>query len=320
MSDGADTPPVAADRVDLVTTQLPPVLPSYLAALLPRASDISSASKLPTIRTTWRQATFEKPHVDKYRALCSLSMPSSDDETIVPICYPHSFLGPLHLHVMTHRAFPLGILGCVHLRNHIVQHRPLRVGVPYDIALAFGTGRRRPQGVEVDLLTRIEADGAVVWQSVTPIFIRTRKVRSTDPDTIDPESPLAASVGSRIAGNTVPAGDFPVPADTGKAFGWLTKDINPIHMSAHAARLFGFQRDLVHGMWALARALPLLTGVDMGASVRLDCWFKGPIYMERDVRVVRAGGAFEMYSGQNPRPSVVGRIANIETKGPLSRL
>ena len=58
--------------------------------------------------------------------------------------------------------------------------------------------------------------------------------------------------------------------------------------------------------------------------MRLDVAFKGPMFMEHDVAIVGAGSAeapgdaFEMYSGENERPSVVGRWRNVEASEALS--
>ena len=108
-------------------------------------------------------------------------------------------------------------------------------------------------------------------------------------------------------------GHFSVPANTGRAFAQLTKDHNPIHMSSVLARLlYGFKRDLAHGMWAMARALSLIGGVDPKAPVRLDCAFKGPIYMENDARVESSGECVFVHSGANARPSIVARWRNVD--------
>ena len=306
-------------HVEFATTRLPSVLPIYLRTLRPRsgAGKIRSGAQLPNIATSWRGARFDEQHVARYRELCQL--PAAAAGSSVPILYPHTFLGPLHLDMLTHEAFPLGLIGSVHLRNHIIQHKPMRADEAFDVRMSIDGGRRRPQGVEIDLSTTLEVDGALAWESVSTFLVRQKAADAAD---VEPESPRAASaanIGCETHARAL--GAFAIPGNTGKAFGLLTRDINPIHTSFVLAKLLGFERDLVHGMWGLGRALSFFGSVDMARPVRLDCAFKGPMYMERDVRILQAGEAFEMYSGTNPRPSIVGRVANIGGGGdPRARL
>ena len=226
-------------------TQLPNVLPSYLrASLKPRAS-LQPGASLPRLSASWQDATFDKADVERYRNLCRL--PCSNDDNIVPLLYPHAMLGPLHLYLLSHPKFPIGLVGSVHLRNHVVQYFPLSVKEPFCVQLQLSEGRRRPQGFEVDLTQEISVGGRTCWSSVSTFLARQHKC-----DTADAESPLASSV-ARIAGERHRLGSFPIPPETGVAFGHLTKDINPIHMSKFLARLFGFERDLIHGLWAVGR-------------------------------------------------------------------
>lgn len=276
---------------------------------------------MPTITAGFR-GTFDEQHVNQYRELTGLQ---AAEPSVVPMLYAHSFLGPLHLQMLTDSAVPVSVLGSVHSRNHILQYQPLRTSDELDVQLCLRPGRRRKQGYELDLTTDIRVDETLIWTSVSAFLVKMKKPKS-DAE-LDLESVLASSIAN-IAGERHTMGTFAVPPSTGKRFGLLTRDVNPIHTSYLAAKAFGFERDLAHGMWGMARALPLLDAtLDMSAPVRLDCAFKGPLYMERDVSVHAAdkaapGAAFEMYSGANPRPSIVGRVANVEVheRRPLSEL
>ena len=302
--------------IRLTTTGLPSVVPSYLRSILPRRG---AGNALPVIATSWKGAVLNPGHVAKYRDLCALS-PSNGatDADTVPLLYPHTFLGPIHLRLLTHSAFPFGLLGSVHARNHIVQYAPLTTGAPFDVELRLCGGRRRPQGIEFEIETVVSVAGETRWASSSTFLVRRRF------DDEDAEAPLAATVPATAGAGRPRVGQFAVPPDAGRRFGWLTKDVNPIHMSPLAARAFGFERDLCHGMWGLSRALPYLTGVDQASPVRIDCAFKGPMYMERDVRVHGDANAapaaaaadakawqFELFSGENPRPSVAGAVRNV---------
>jgi hypothetical protein len=218
-------------------------------------------------------------------------------------------IGPLHLMMLTDSRFPLKILGAVHLRNHVIQHEPLFLQQRYDARLYFTESRRRPQGLEVDFKTEIRQDAVMKWESITTfLFRRTFKAE-------DAESSRAALLQNLT--DPVELGSFPVPALTGKQFGWITKDINPIHMSRYLARLFGFERDICHGMWALSRSLVFLDHVDWKKPLRNDVIFKGPLFMERDITVKVSQcnpELFELYSVGNERPCVLGRLGNVSAR------
>ena len=60
-------------------------------------------------------------------------------------------LGPALMRLVTDGAFPVSLFGAVHLRNHIVQYRPLRLTDGCDVRIRLAGGRRRPQGLEFDV-------------------------------------------------------------------------------------------------------------------------------------------------------------------------
>jgi len=51
-----------------------------------------------------------------------------------------------------------------------------------------------------------------------------------------------------------------VPAGLGRRYSRVGGDINPIHLFDVTAKLFGFDRAIIHGMWTLARCVAELGG------------------------------------------------------------
>jgi acyl dehydratase len=88
----------------------------------------------------------------------------------------------------------------------------------------------------------------------------------------------------------------------------VTGDYNPIHVSRLLARLFGFRRDLVHGMWGLARATAGLEELADDGPVRVDVAFKGPLYMEHEVTVraspCAGGRSLRLFCEGDERPAM----------------
>ncbi len=280
----------------------------YLKAVTGKRS-YKEGQAIPRTRITWDNFRFDKPLVESYAKLTEWTF----DGRTVPLLFPHSYFGPLHLQMLTDEGFPLRVLGGIHLRNHVLQKKALLLDEEYSADLVFTAQRRRPQGLEVDFKTEILKGGEVHWESLTTFLFR-RKFKSEDA-----ESPL----GTLLSNSTdlVEKANFPVPMLMGKQFGWLTKDINPIHMSRILAKIFGFERDLCHGMWALSRSLPLVGGIDWTKPVRNDVWFKGPLYMQRDVtiKVCRSHPElFELFSQGNDRPCVLAKVQNVSSSEKLS--
>ena len=82
------------------------------------------------------------------------------------------------------------------------------------------------------------------------------------------------------------------PGDLGRRYGWVSGDLNPIHVHPLSARLFGFRRAIAHGMWTKARCLaalgPQLGGRGQGYTVEVV--FRKPILLPATVAFAEAAG------------------------------
>src|SRR5690606_14383548 len=63
-----------------------------------------------------------------------------------------------------------------------------------------------------------------------------------------------------------------------RAYAFLSGDMNPIHLHAHAARLFGFRSAIIHGMFMLARAAADIEDENANKGL-LTCAFKKPTFL-----------------------------------------
>ena len=98
---------------------------------------------------------------------------------------------------------------------------------------------------------------------------------------------------------------IPAPEDTGRAFARVTGDVNPIHMHALSARLFGFPRAIAHGWWTTGRSLAVL-GVDESLpGRRLEIAFRRPVELpSTPLLCSRAGADGEISFGLFPTAPV----------------
>lgn len=73
-----------------------------------------------------------------------------------------------------------------------------------------------------------------------------------------------------------------MPANLGRKFAKVSGDYNPIHLYPFTAKLFGFPRNIAHGMWSLGKALakyPKATEV----PYELTVLFKTPVLLPAQV-------------------------------------
>jgi hypothetical protein len=232
------------------------------------------------------------------------------DASTVPLLYPHAFLGSAHLMIICHKQFPLGALGLLHVRNHTIRYRPFGSEKPWDLTCELNRQRHVEKGLEFDFDATVSIDGEVVWRSVS-----TYLKRGTPSGEIE-NSPLA-NLFPALDEDSPNSAQFAVPSNIGKQFAKVTGDYNPIHVSSLAAKLFGFNRAIAHGMWSVARIIPELPNIE--GPVRHDVAFKGPMFVRsKDTLKNGDNGRFDLFCGANSRPVIVGLYRAAESGESLS--
>lgn len=183
----------------------------------------------------------------------------------LPITFPVVLTSGLQLAIMTAPAFPLPVLGIVHVRQTIQRFRHFSVSEALSASVHVEGNRVVRGGGEFDLVSEVRAGDELVWRGVTTIL--SRAIRG-DGVKRAPEQPPSGVV-SRSA-------RWRVRGDQGRRYAAVSGDYNPIHLTVLSARLFGFRRPIAHGWWTLARCLAEMdTDVPEAASV--DVRFSGPL-------------------------------------------
>ncbi|MDE3010871.1 MAG: MaoC family dehydratase [Pseudomonadota bacterium] len=261
-------------------TVLPPLLPSYLRALL-GACKPATAGHFPPLAASVRGVSVDAQHVARFRR--AFELPAAGP---VPPTYAHVLAGPLQLYLLTHPDFPLRVPGTVHVQNPVRQWRALRVGERVDLAVSLSGPRSVAQGIEHELCTEVrDAGGALIWRGVSTNLLRRPGAARALPQT--------------VAGAAAPAWERAwrlwLPADAGRRYATLSGDWNPIHLSWVTARLFGFRRAIIHGMWTYARALAALEPQLDGEDLELDVRFRRPLLLpgHATLRAARRDGGWD---------------------------
>jgi acyl dehydratase len=215
-------------------------------------------------------------HLARYRRLCGFG-----DDGCLPITYPHVLAMPLQFAILTHPQFPVRLMGLIHVANEIVQSRPLPAEREIGLRCWVEGHREADRGHEFDLFTSVEDAEGTAWLEKSTLLAR---------------RPATGKSGSRSArqalryekpaeGDRPTAVDIEVPRSIGHRYGWLSGDLNPIHLADRGAKVFGFERAVAHGMWSLARSLAALGEAALAPPVQALVEFKFPLFMPAIVRL-----------------------------------
>ena len=228
-----------------------------------------SGSALPTSELVLTEHSVDRQHLLDYQRLCGFSV---DD--VLPHTYPHVLGFPLQAELMARKAFPLPLMGLVHVENAITVRRALTADDVLDVAVHAEDLREHPKGRQVDLVTEVSVDGEPVWSGRSTYLARGRG---------NPEATRGAQAPAMPRG--VAAARWTLPGDLGRQYAAVSGDVNPIHLHALTARAMGFPKAIAHGMWTYARTLAALGRSATGASTS-HVWFRKPVLLPGTVDFV----------------------------------
>lgn len=153
----------------------PPLLPLFARAFRRRPKVDPDTLTLPALEARLLGTASVTPALANYRSLCGFPGGSQ-----LPATWPHILAFPLHLRLLTDTTFPLPLLGLVHLRNRIVQHRAIAEGEALDIRVYLDNWVRSHRGIEFDLVTDVMVAGRTVWQETSTNLYRQAKPEATE--------------------------------------------------------------------------------------------------------------------------------------------
>jgi acyl dehydratase len=248
----------------------PGTLNQYRRALF--SKDIKTKiPKLPTTRITLSNMTADPKKVEKYSEICGFEQGKKK----LPITFPHLLAFPLHLELMLLRDFPFAVMGMVHVRNEISQHRAIKIFETMDVTCYFSDIRTTEKGYDIDIKTDIHIAGEVVWESISTNLVRKKT-------NIAP-----AAKNNEI--NTLP--EYPnkefwkLSTDLGRRYALISGDSNPIHLFSMSAKLFGFKGHIAHGMWSKARMVAALYNKLDSEACKVVVDFKLPIFLPTSIQL-----------------------------------
>lgn len=271
----------------------------YSKALLPKEKPSGGGDiRIPELSTRLIGVSTANDNLKRYQKVCGFGT-----RTTVPITWPHILAFPLHLKLLTEKSFPLPLLGLVHIRNHITQHRPIGAGESLDIAVRLEGQNNTPKGLEFDLVTEAWSAGRLVWEETSTNLFRQPDKGGNKSGSKPPELP-------RYPETT----EISAPESIGRQYASVSGDRNPIHLHALTAKAFGFPRAIAHGMWSKARVLALLEQQSdwPQEAVSVSCQFKKPLFLpgtaQLNCQAGQSGWDYQLLDASGTAPHLSGEI------------
>lgn len=270
----------------------------YLSALLSARKRPGAVETLPGVTYVQPQVVLESAHIANYSRVCGFHEAHG-----VPLTYPQMLTFPLVMAFFGSADCPWPALGTVHLANRIAQRQRLNPGDALRVEVSTGTLLAHEKGQAFTLEMKITRADEIVWEG-TQTLLRLRVKNPAGPEyssEFAAEMPLSHQA------------DFAVPGNIGRRYGRVSGDLNPIHLSALSAQLFGFRRAIAHGLWTKARALASLMPRAAVARASAAVEFKMPLYLParaslwatRDARVAW----FEVRNAKSDKPHLRGHLS-----------
>lgn len=238
--------------------------------MIPGASKLpfvaGSAKTIPDVELVVPKVRIDPAKLAGYRKVCGFP-----DATTLPVTYPFALAVPLHMALMTAGDFPFPAIGLVHVRNRIVQHRPIGAGEDLSVAVRAGNLQPHPKGRTFELATEYRVGDELVWEGLATIFRRGGGSASAAAEKDDAPDPIDAI-------EVEPTTPWSIAGDIGRRYAKVSGDINPIHMHPLSAKLLGFPRAIAHGMWTKAHALASIDG-QLPESYAVEVRFQRPVLL-----------------------------------------
>lgn len=242
---------------------------------------VGSPGKRPGSAVRLPEVSLRVPHVDTSGEAAHLAAylrlvgePSSD---VLPAGFLHVLAFPLATAVMVRGDFPLPLLGLVHLKNVVRVLRPVRLGETIEVRAWAQDIRAHRRGVQVDLVAEVLVAGDLVYQGVSTYLAK----GFTAPDDTAPADDAPHEDWTA----PLPTARWKLGGGTGRAYGAVSGDQNPIHTSRLGAKAFGFPRAIAHGMYTAARALAEVGPARRGAAYEWTVEFFKPVLLPGTVDV-----------------------------------
>lgn len=278
--------------------RLPSPLTAYAKVLTGSRAGLKPGETVSRIEGYITDLSVDKTHLTNYNRVCGF-----DNKPTLSLSFPHVLASPLHMHMLTAPAFPVRLLGLVHVRNRITQHRRIQANEKLTLNCWLEGHKEVAAGQTFEMQTQITVGDEVVWESTNTFLKRKAQQRKGSSKKIKPKTEAFPS-------NTLTS-TWRVPSDSGRKYANVSGDYNPIHQYDITAKLFGFKKAIATGMWSMARCVAELDE-HLPDAYTLDITFKLPVFMPCNVMLkywpTDNGVELRLFDEKGNKPHLAGKV------------
>lgn len=242
-----------------------------LAALKRTSKQLGNLKKqlsLPSTKLVLKDQTANSLKINQFHEV--VAWPERKNRILHP-SFLHIMAFPLHLQLMLQGDFPFALLGLVHIKNDIVQHRPVETHEAVSICCYFDQITPHSKGWVFGIKSEARVQDEIVWHSTSVNLFRTSSSTAAKNNSGD--------IFEALSGETQ---YWSLASPLGRQYAKASGDYNPIHLHSLVARLFGFKRQIAHGMWSKARCLSAFEHLT-DEPFHCHCSFLKPIFLPTKV-------------------------------------
>ena len=244
-------------------SELPGLLGLFRKAMV-KSDNFELGQPFPFLSNYVKGVQIDKKHLLAYQKLLGF-----EQNEQVPPTYLSMLGFPMILRLMTHADFPMKAMGQVHLSNEISVFKNFPMHQAITLTAGINNSRVTSRGVEWTVGLIAKADGELVWSSESTMLHRCKTgVRRQG-------LPVIVRAGESQT--------WAIDGGMGRRYASVSGDYNPIHLSAISAKLFGFKKAIVHGMWSKARCLAVLKDQLPESGYRVRANFHRPLFLPSNV-------------------------------------
>lgn len=222
---------------------------------------------LPSIEIRINNVSISTDDTQKYLDVCGFQK-----SNIIPSSYLFVHTFSLKTYLLSSFEIPFPVLGMVHFANHAKQIEPLAYNQKFDIICRTGNLIAHQKGQAFEVETIIEVNGKRVFEET---MVNLCKDKNEGIGKV-----FDASIDN-IEGNHE-SQTWTLEDGLGLKYAQASGDFNPIHLHPITAKLFGFNRHIIHGMYSASRILAQFPEKYENAH-EFSVAFKTPIYLPNQV-------------------------------------
>ena len=281
---------------ELKIKRLPALAPLLARAAIPKSS--AKVLNFPERSIEVAPLRYSQRQLKRYAKACGFAL----ERNTLPPSFLHIMAFRLQMQLMVQRDFPVAAMGCVHLNNEIIQHRNIGSDETLRMVCRLSDHELTARGAEFTFECLVYADNECVWEDRSQYLSR-RKTSIPKPAKPPHREPRQYPSQEEMA----------IPTSTARQYALASGDFNPIHLHDISAKVLGFKKMVVHGMWSKAACIAKLLDHDSSNTMRCRVEFKTPVFLPSNALLCydksANSTAFELRDAASGKPHLIGELS-----------